>query len=171
MKTCTKCGHEKPASEFYERKSGKGKGKLLERCKACVRASVCRYYHENKAVRIERHREWKARNPGAHRRSYYRKAYGITPEDRDAQLSAQGGKCLLCDTKFNSIPERHIHVDHDHKTGRPRGLLCHWCNTQMGTLEKSPEWIARALKYLEVGGAWSRAVHCEKGSAELKAVA
>ena len=73
----------------------------------------------------------------------------------------------MCDVRLDSIPDRHVHVDHDHATGKTRGILCHWCNTQIGVLEKSPEWIARAIAYIARGGDWK----CDPGHAALKAVA
>lgn len=51
----------------------------------------------------------------------------VSPEERAAMLAAQGGRCAIC-RKPPKIGGRRLHVDHDHVTGRIRGLLCHYCN-------------------------------------------
>jgi len=58
--------------------------------------------------------------------------YGITIEDYDAMLAAQGGGCAICHTPPRS---KRLHVDHDHADGRVRGLLCYHCNRTIGHIE------------------------------------
>lgn len=62
------------------------------------------------------------------------RAYGLTPEAYHAMLSAQGGGCMLCGRtpEFNM---RRFPVDHDHRTGRIRGILCRFCNSKLGWYE------------------------------------
>lgn len=82
-------------------------------------------------------REYRARHREAvnerSRRAHYVAKYGITVERKQAMVSGQGGKCLICAEAFRS--SRATHVDHCHKTGRVRGILCHVCNTKLGWLE------------------------------------
>ena len=54
------------------------------------------------------------------------------------------GFCHICDRQSDSL-----HFDHDHKTGKYRGFLCHFCNTGIGKLGDDIEGVARALRYLE----------------------
>ena len=61
------------------------------------------------------------------------RALGVTDEDYERLLTAQGGHCALCLTKPKS---RRLHVDHDHATGRIRGLLCQSCNTGLKAYER-----------------------------------
>lgn len=62
------------------------------------------------------------------REHWLRRAYGITSEQYDAMLAAQGGVCAIC----KSEPKKNrLHVDHDHDTGRVRGLLCVACNSRL----------------------------------------
>jgi hypothetical protein len=77
-------------------------------------------------------------------RSQYRRRdrYGIEPEDYDALHAAQGGLCALCDER----PAEH--VDHDHESGRVRGLLCLHCNTGLGNFRDRADLIDRAITYL-----------------------
>lgn len=69
--------------------------------------------------------------------------YGISREAVDGLKKGQNRKCGIC-TK-----EGRLCVDHDHKTGTIRGLLCHRCNGALGTFGDSIEGIKRALNYLE----------------------
>lgn len=73
---------------------------------------------------------------------------GLTFEEYDEMLAGQGGKCLICDaTEGNSIGHR-LAVDHCHKTGLIRGLLCKKCNSALGLLGDSHATVARAAAYL-----------------------
>lgn len=78
------------------------------------------------------------------RPSRYKKLFGITVEDYNLMLEAQNGKCAICER----LPAKNLlAVDHDHETGRVRGLLCPPCN-------RSVEWFIynslKAEKYLRV---------------------
>lgn len=71
--------------------------------------------------------------------------YGVTEEWINETLDKQGNACALCSTVFEETPR----VDHDHKTGKTRGLLCHNCNTGLGQLKDSIETLKKAIAYLE----------------------
>lgn len=73
--------------------------------------------------------------------------YMITMADRDQMIERQGGVCCLCDLPFgtNRIP----HIDHCHKTGFVRGILCFSCNQALGKFGDSVAGLLRALEYLE----------------------
>lgn len=74
--------------------------------------------------------------------------YGLTSADRDAMTVAQGGVCALC---FKAPhPGRRLHVDHDHTTGRIRGLLCPNCNWYLAKIERDAGLIARIRSYLRI---------------------
>jgi hypothetical protein len=70
----------------------------------------------------------------------------MTLEERNAMQRAQRNRCKICGDKFIKVP----FVDHDHKSGKVRGLLCITCNTGIGMLRDCPEIIAAALKYITV---------------------
>ncbi|MGW7450843.1 endonuclease VII domain-containing protein [Streptomyces sp. NPDC054787] len=63
-------------------------------------------------------------------------------------IAAQGGTCLLCRT----APAEH--VDHDHQTGKVRGVLCFSCNAALGQFKDRPDVIRRAAAYVE-GNLWN----------------
>jgi hypothetical protein len=75
-------------------------------------------------------------------------ALGITDDAYTALLEAQGGHCALCPATPKT---RRLSVDHDHKTGAVRGLLCHRCNRALPTWV-SVRWLLGAARYL--GGSW-----------------
>jgi hypothetical protein len=74
-------------------------------------------------------------------------ALGVTPEQYDEMLSAQGGTCAICE-QVDHLGRR-LAVDHDHETGEVRGLLCGRCNTMLGQMNDDPELLRRAASYLE----------------------
>jgi hypothetical protein len=71
--------------------------------------------------------------------------YGITKEDYDSLLSVVPG-CGVC----GALPRKpyELHVDHDHRTGRIRGLLCINCNVGLGNLNDNPARLQAAIEYL-----------------------
>lgn len=73
--------------------------------------------------------------------------YGLTPESYLALHRSQGGRCGICAAELAA--GLGAAVDHDHMTGRVRGLLCSSCNMHLGVIEKrGTAWIAGALAYL-----------------------
>lgn len=83
-----------------------------------------------------------------HRDRHFRKQFGITADERDAMAASQGGKCALCARPDGTGKRGALHVDHCHKTGRIRGLLCARCNQAIGLLGDDVERIRRAAEYL-----------------------
>jgi hypothetical protein len=83
--------------------------------------------------------------PETRRRERLRTKWGMTPEQYAALLQRQNGGCALC---FRPPKNRPLHVDHDHKTGMIRGLLCHRCNRGLGYIF-SPDVLARAVDYVQ----------------------
>jgi hypothetical protein len=70
--------------------------------------------------------------------------YGLTRENYEALLEEQSGRCGICGEPFAQSP----HVDHDHRTGRVRGLLCRRCNRAIGFFDDDPELLERAAAWL-----------------------
>lgn len=73
-----------------------------------------------------------------------RKQLGVSVKDYDRMLAAQGGGCAICG---NPPKTRRLDVDHDHRTGKVRGLLCHRCNRTLASWI-TDEWLRRAIVYL-----------------------
>ena len=85
-----------------------------------------------------------AKNRHSHRARHLKNTYGITPEDYD-EMAKDG--CNLCGKKRESNG-RNLAVDHDHETGKLRGILCVMCNVGLGNLGDNVEGLTRALEYL-----------------------
>jgi hypothetical protein len=71
--------------------------------------------------------------------------YGVSIEEFKARLARQGNRCAICNSEFRKTPN----VDHDHQTGKIRGLLCGGCNTGMGNLGDSSSRLRAAADYLD----------------------
>lgn len=88
----------------------------------------------------------KALREAAHGRSIL-KTYGITKEQYEELYAAQGGACYICQ-RANGKTKK-LAVDHDHKTGYVRGLLCSTCNKILGHFRDDRETALRVVDYLE----------------------
>lgn len=93
------------------------------RCHPCVTKWNREYYHKSQRYRRQM------------REQYYRRTYGVSFEDLNRLLDAQKGRCGICGTYWKDCPApkasryeavfvQHLYVDHDHATGKVRGLLC-----------------------------------------------
>jgi hypothetical protein len=106
------------------------------RCKDCCAGETKEWYSKNK----DKSKDWSLRNN-----------YGITLADFDRMLADQNNSCKICETSFDK-PELGIGdrpcVDHDHKTGKIRGILCNACNRGIGYLKDSVRIIENAKDYL-----------------------
>lgn len=78
---------------------------------------------------------------------YLKTRYGISPEEYLLMEQAQGGLCKIC-RKPPSGRWKRLHVDHDHATGKVRGLLCFRCNTMLGSATDDPSVLIAAVEYL-----------------------
>lgn len=81
----------------------------------------------------------------AHTEARRDRRYGLKPGEYDAMFASQGRRCFIC----GATPSRPLAVDHDHKTGAVRKLLCNHCNTMIGQALESPDILRRAVLYLE----------------------
>jgi hypothetical protein len=78
-----------------------------------------------------------------------KKAYGIDRNEYLSLLQSQGGKCPICGNSTPGGKGQTFVVDHDHKTGNIRGLLCHKCNTAIGLMKDNPHVLRGAIDYLD----------------------
>ncbi len=99
---------------------------------------------------------YRGKNPERVKEQYRRQSlrrFGLTPDDYDQMLAEQGGVCAICcrperSTNPQSGEPKRLAVDHCHKTGRVRGLLCAPCNKAIGAFDESEELLCRAITYL-----------------------
>lgn len=78
----------------------------------------------------------------------FKRKYGITLTQRDSLAAAQGHRCLIC-LEHESNLDKRLAVDHDHKSGRIRGLLCQNCNFGIGHFGDNPSLLRAAVWYVE----------------------
>ena len=78
------------------------------------------------------------------------KKYNLSLEEYDLLVEEQNNKCAICGTTENKGTAKNgrWQIDHNHKTGEVRGLLCQSCNLGLGCLQDSPEILSKALSYL-----------------------
>lgn len=138
-KLCRGCDSELPVEAFG--KNGSRKDGLTDRCRACTRAY---YTPERKRAEYERNRVKHLERA----KQYRQKArYGLEPGDYERMLAEQGGRCALCEAE----PAK-LYIDHDHRSGKARKLLCPRCNTLVGYLEStSDELLERVYGYINGG--------------------
>lgn len=141
MKFCRTCKLEKPLKDFsaYKLKSGLGYRHSCKSCHNLIEKS------RDKSHRISITKEYK-------RAERFRRVYGISLEDYDSLLQQQAGLCAIClePQSWNRREGDVLVVDHDHHTGRVRGLLCHACNQTLGLMRDNPELLMAAAKYLMI---------------------
>lgn len=130
-KKCSNCGGVEPLDAFHKRSGG-----LLGRigvCKECSNARV-RAYNRANPEKIR----------GINRKNKMFRNYGLTPEGYAQILSNQNQSCDVCGEVFSKTP----HIDHNHKTGNVRGLLCVGCNIAAGSLRDDPARAMNLAAYL-----------------------
>lgn len=101
--------------------------------------------------RLCANRAWSAKNPKKRadlNRKHLMMRYGITQHEYEKMLLAQDNKCAVCGTNKPGGPGGVFAVDHNHKTGKVRGLLCSSCNTALGLLKDNKETLCSAITYL-----------------------
>ena len=129
---CGTCKMKLP-SDCFHRCKGVKRG-LQYNCKSCRReysaSTHQKQYHRNQGLKY---------------------SYGISAEEYGSMLKIQGGRCKICGCEKNTRVDREmaLAVDHDHKTGKVRGLLCDKCNRGLGFFRDNPALLLQAISYLE----------------------
>lgn len=129
----------------------------LERERETARKRYASESEAQRAARTARAYAWQRANPEKVRasgtRARVKRLYGLTEADYVAMLAKQGGLCAICRKpqsvrRQNKTPDR-LAIDHDHATGKVRGLLCHNCNHALGKMRDDPSLLRAAIAYLE----------------------
>lgn len=98
-------------------------------------------------------RNYRKNNPDGERARHLMREYGITIEQYNAMEVQQGSACAICkqpETQERNGVKYKLAVDHCHKTGKVRGLLCFKCNSAMGSFEKRDVPMSNVESYLEM---------------------
>ena len=107
------------------------------------------WHRKNRSRLVELQKERRKNNPERAakiaRDSALKANYGITLEDYDKMFKLQKGRCAICGEKYG----RTLHVDHNHRTYKVRGLLCQKCNMAIGLMQDNVKMLRKAIEYLE----------------------
>lgn len=161
-KKCNRCGQIKNMKHFSKNKSRKDGHNGF--CKICMnsyrRNNLKKYkkynllYKKNNAKTIKIKRmiylnksTIKKKVSKQKRIVKLRLRYGITVDDYNKMLISQNYRCAICGEK--QLNNKKLAVDHCHKTGKVRGLLCRNCNIGIGMLNDNPESLLKAYKYIK----------------------
>lgn len=127
-KICISCHTAKPLEGFYRNRREKdGRASYCAECSKAYNA------------------KWRTANARRYKHLMLKAWTGTGIEEYEALLKKQGGRCALC----LGLPKaKGLAVDHDHTTGRVRGLLCIHCNTGLGQFRELPLLLERAAAYL-----------------------
>ena len=162
-RACTRCGEIKDITEFSPSKRGKdGRRSHCHTC-CCISSKEWRSKNADKVRKTialyrknnpEKIKEWAKRNPekikAKSRKQDLKRNHNITQKEYEMLLNSQDGKCAICHTdRPNCRNVEHLSVDHDHETGRIRGLLCQNCNLGIGHLKDNTTILESALFYLK----------------------
>jgi hypothetical protein len=166
-KICTYCKKEKPLDQFYPRSDGKYG--VLSICKVCSSEDVKKRHHlkyktdpeyREKIKKRDRERntakwkikskdmEWMKNRRERRANSKLKMKHGIIVElgTRGRMIQSQSGRCMICNSPFKSNSDAHL--DHNHKTGQIRDILCCNCNHGLGMFKDNPDIIRQAEQYL-----------------------
>ena len=149
---CVTCKETKNQTDFHKH--------MLKnkhpRCIVCMKECLRRYRLNNPKQFSKTQKEHRAKNKEHYskmiHRSKLRIYFDMTTEDYDALLERQDYACAICkkpETKKHKGTVCRLCVDHCHKTGRIRGLLCDNCNIGLGRFKDSKEYLVAAALYLD----------------------
>ena len=144
QKDCCVCGIRKSFDSFFNSRN-KNDGKSY-RCKACDELA---------------RKKWKENNLLSSklslRKNNLKSRYGIDLDIYFSMLEKQNNKCAICETKENNVlgnrAKWSFSVDHNHITGKIRGLLCNQCNRAIGMLKDDAALLRKAADYLDITNA------------------
>lgn len=140
----------KDKSAATERRKAWGKERAGSPCNQC--GALDRYPSGNcKPCSLETNRKYAAKNPAYFKRRQVSRYYKVPGDTKEKLYAEQQGKCAFCNESLPEVWDRKCHVDHDHVTGKVRGIVHARCNTIIGVLENE-EHKERLRKYLNGQG-------------------
>ncbi len=144
-KKCNNCHETLPHSDFFKDKNATDGHYSI--CKPCKTKKTYEWREKNREKYNSDMRERNKQYKEIRRDRDLKKKYGSSLSEFKELLIKQNGCCWICQ-KTNSSTKRSFAMDHNHKTGKRRGILCYGCNRALHTLEKDG-LLMRAFAYLE----------------------
>lgn len=136
-KKCKRCLKNKNITQYYVAYFIKNKPIYAASCKVC----------QNKQSL-----NWAKNNKESRKSILLKSLYGISLKEYYNLLKNQNNKCAICLTAENNKTKKYFDVDHCHKTGKVRGLLCQSCNSALGKFKDNVKILKKAITYLEKNG-------------------
>lgn len=146
MKTCTCCKQNKPATTEYFFKQGGDRTDLQSQCRVCITLKKREYRNKNPHIHRKASKKWTDNNKVPIYFKWTERKYNITKREYETFWKKQGGLCKICSSPFEGV--KRPAVDHDHVTGKVRGLLCSKCNAGLGQFNDNPDLLLLACDYL-----------------------
>lgn len=144
---CAECARLRPKKRSTGPRAGIGGRPKKEAGGVCKRGhDIDKAARRCQVCRAVNARAWQAANPDKRLASQLAQ-YGISPAVFHATLEAQNGVCAICGDPPGA---KRLHVDHCHRTGRFRGILCSPCNVGLGSFRDDPARLKAATAYLGV---------------------
>ena len=144
FKACSQCNETLPIEKFYKR----SRGGVRADCISCYLLRSKNYYTKNKKELTLKNKTYALENKEKIKSAKMRRKFGIAIEEKILLFAKQGNKCAICSCAENNVG-RDWDIDHCHKTGKIRGILCSNCNRGLGLFQDSSEYLKQACKYLE----------------------
>lgn len=141
-----RANNKEKAAAASKANHAKRRQKDLDGMRAAVSRNTAAWRARNPELVKELRAAHHAKDPKARRRYGMKHHYGLTYEEYEAMLEAQGFCCAVCGT---SETKKDWHIDHCHTTGEVRGLLCNNCNAGIGMFKDDPTRLRAAADYLE----------------------
>ena len=135
-KQCRVCQKVKGVEDFSWHDTHAGVRRTI--CKVCDTARADRWSKDNPSKRAI-----------VYRRRHLKRTFGLREEDYEEMLKAQSGGCAICARSNSGARNHRLFVDHDHRTGQIRGLLCFKCNAAIGGLDDSVSRAEKLIVYLK----------------------
>ncbi len=147
-KYCRQCKTTKPIMEFYRLR--KDKPELRPHCKICNRKYFKIWRIKNKDKDAARGRQRRKLLPERYKDYDRKKVHGVAFGTYDKMLKEQSGLCAICKSDTPQSKRRSFSIDHCHKTGKIRALLCDPCNHGIGNFKDNADLLLAAIEYLKI---------------------
>lgn len=146
--------HRKPITKCPHTDAPKTVGGMCQKC-------YSKAYHRKRydtdpafvASLRKRAQEWRVTNLERARNADYlrhtQRNFGMSHGEYTDRVAAQGNACAICRQAAAVTTKPRLHVDHNHTTGKTRGLLCHWCNAGLGQFRDDAARLRAAADYLD----------------------
>lgn len=142
-KKCSKCFTTKGYDLFHKSKSSKDG--IYSYCKICTAIDAKIRYKKHRGL-LSTSKKYRGKFRRREKKARLKFSYKLNIDTFDKMYSNQEGHCAICNNKYS---DSKLFVDHNHKTGKVRQLLCIRCNSGIGRAKENIKILENAIKYLE----------------------